>query len=324
MAPVLIVDMQTLYLITGVTVLATAATVMFLRPLHNPSAPVLGLHALLVRAGLHVSHVPGLATLVVLFLILVLVRTRREEKRVLQGLRDLSKAQDCALLGLASIAETRDPETGRHILRTQHFVRALADCLGRLPRFRSQLTPEDIEAMTKSAPLHDVGKVGIPDHILLKSGQLTEEEYAIMKRHTTIGHDALKRAEEMAGVPTGVSFLRYARQVSANHHERWDGQGYPNGLSREDIPLSARLMALADVYDAIRSRRVYKPPLSHEQARAFICAGKGTQFDPDVVDAFLACEKTFQEITERYADPPEEASDAAPPDAPCTDYLGRP
>lgn len=264
-----------------------------------------GFWTILERSGMYYSPVPGVITLLVGCGLLALVRLRSEERYNLEQTRRLSISQDCALLGLVSIAETRDPETGRHIVRTQHFVRILAEFLSRLPKFRNALRQEDIEAIFKSAPLHDAGKVGVPDNILLKPGKLSDEEYEIMKLHTVRGYEVLKRAEEMAGLSQDMSFLHYAKEVARSHHEKWDGSGYPDGLKGEEIPISARLMALADVYDALRAKRVYKPQMSHEKAREIICSGKGAHFDPAVVDAFLSTETEFQRILDKYADTEE-------------------
>src|SRR6478752_2215268 len=176
--------------------------------------------------------------------------------------------QDVTILALASLAETRDNETGNHIRRTQHYVRALAEQLREHPRFQRQLDDEKIAILFKSAPLHDIGKVGIPDAILLKPGKLTEDEFEVMKSHTTLGHDALARAEYILG--TKVDFLTVAKEIALSHQEKWDGSGYPQGLSGDDIPMSARLMALADVYDALISKRAYKRAFTHEKAAEII------------------------------------------------------
>lgn len=257
------------------------------------------------RWGLYCSPVPGVNTLLVGCALLTVVRLRSEEKYILEQTRRLAVSQDCALLGLVSIAETRDPETGKHIVRTQHFVRILAEYLSKLPRFRNQLEKDDIDALFKSAPLHDAGKVGVPDNILLKPGKLTDEEYETMKIHTIRGYEVLKQSEEMSGVTQDISFLRYAKEVARSHHEKWDGTGYPDGLKGEEIPLSARLMALADVYDALRAKRSYKPQMSHEEAKKIICEGKGSHFEPAVVDAFLHTEKAFKAVMDKYADTEE-------------------
>ncbi|MFQ2027744.1 HD domain-containing phosphohydrolase [Aeromonas veronii] len=212
---------------------------------------------------------------------------------------ELNLTRDVAILGLASLAETRDNETGAHIIRTQHYVKTLAQYLSRSDWDRYPLDDATIDLLFKSAPLHDVGKVGIPDAILLKPGKLTDEEFAIMKRHPQIGADALASAEAQLG---SNSFLRLAREISLTHHEKWDGSGYPAGLAGEDIPLSGRLMAVADVYDALISKRVYKPAFSHEEAKEIIVKGSRSHFDPGIVAAFLACEAQFREIAAQFQD----------------------
>jgi putative two-component system response regulator len=203
-------------------------------------------------------------------------------------------------MAMASLAETRDNETGNHIRRTQNYVRALAGKLRDHSRFRSQLDDETIELLYKSAPLHDIGKVGIPDAILLKPGKLTPEEFEVMKTHTTLGRDAILAAERLINAPS--TFLRLAREIAHYHQEKWDGSGYPEKLAGEAIPVSARLMAVADVYDALISRRVYKPPFPHDEAVQIIRAGRDQHFDPDMVDAFVAVQGEFKAIAERYAD----------------------
>jgi putative two-component system response regulator len=202
-------------------------------------------------------------------------------------------------LGDASLADTRDNETGAHIRHTQHYVRELARALRPHPHFSAFLTDEVIELLFKSAPLHDIGKVGIPDAILLKPGTLTAEEFEIMTTHTTLGRDALMTAEKRFDAPN--SFLRFAREIAYSHQEKWCGSGYPERWMGDAIPNSARLMALADVYNALISSRVYKPPFSHEKAVAIISEGRNTHFDPDIVDAFMAISHRFREIAEQYA-----------------------
>ncbi|MCE1183002.1 MAG: two-component system response regulator [Rhodocyclales bacterium] len=208
--------------------------------------------------------------------------------------------EQVSIRALAHLAEARDPETGNHILRTQAYVRILAIQLRRHPRFSEVLTPRNIELLTRSAPLHDIGKVGIPDHILLKPGKLTPEEMSIMQTHARIGAEAIEKAEN--DVSTPVPFLVFAKEIANFHHEKWDGSGYPQGLKADEIPVSARLMALADVFDALISVRVYKPAMSYEKAREIIREGRGNHFDPDVVDAFEVCYGDFVEIANRYAD----------------------
>lgn len=222
------------------------------------------------------------------------------EQEVQRRSRELAAIQDVTVLAMASLAETRDSDTGNHIRRTQFYVRTLAEQLRHHPKFAGQLDDRTIDLLFKSAPLHDIGKVGIPDRILLKPGRYTPEEFEIMKMHPTLGRDAIAKAEQQLGLE--VDFLRLAKEIAYSHQEKWDGSGYPLGLTGEQIPLSARLMALADVYDALISRRIYKEPMSHEAAAAIIREGRGSHFDPDVVDAFMAVEHQFQEIAAHFVD----------------------
>jgi putative two-component system response regulator len=203
--------------------------------------------------------------------------------------------QDASILALGFLAETRDLETGDHIRRTQQFVHALAVRLSGHPRFAAQLDEKRIRLLTKSAPLHDIGKVGIPDAILLKPGPLTPEEWTIMQTHARLGAEAIEKTEATVRQP--IAFLSVAKEIARWHHERWDGKGYPDRLAGETIPLSARLMALADVYDALVSRRAYKPAYSPEEAKRSIEQERGRHFDPDVVDAFLDCHDEFLAIS---------------------------
>ncbi|MBF0294241.1 MAG: two-component system response regulator [Magnetococcales bacterium] len=214
--------------------------------------------------------------------------------------QEVMAIQDVTILAMASLAETRDSDTGNHIRRTQYYVKALAEHLREHPRFAGQLHDGVIEMLFKSAPLHDIGKVGIPDRILLKPGRFTPEEFEVMKTHTTLGRDAIAMAEERLG--TRVEFLAMAKEIACSHQEKWDGSGYPEGLAGEAIPLSARLMAVADVYDALVSRRVYKPGMPHAEAVAIMREGRGTHFDPDILDAFVAIQDQFLQIAGRYAD----------------------
>jgi putative two-component system response regulator len=209
--------------------------------------------------------------------------------------------QDVMILAMCSLSETRDNDTGNHIRRTQNYVRALARHLQPHPRFSDFLDHDTIEALYKVAPLHDIGKVGIPDAILLKPGKLTPEEFEIMKTHTTLGGNAITSSEQHSQLRDN-SYLRLAHQIATGHHEKWDGSGYPGGLKNDEIPIAARLMAVADVYDALISRRVYKEGFSDERASGIIVEGRGKHFDPDVVDAFLSIRTEFQEIALRYSD----------------------
>lgn len=214
--------------------------------------------------------------------------------------RELAAIQDVTILAMASLAETRDNETGNHIRRTQHYVRALALALKDHPRFRAQLDDHVIGMLFKSAPLHDIGKIGIPDSILLKPGRFEPHEFEIMKTHTTLGRDAIQHAEDRLGMP--VEFLKYAKEIAYSHQEKWDGSGYPQGLAGDAIPMSARIMAVADVYDALISRRIYKDSMPHEEAVAIMREGRGSHFDPDVLDAFLSILDEFQRIAQTFLD----------------------
>lgn len=267
----------------------------------------LGAQLLLSRGGLFLSpQFPALAMITV-FSALTLIKFLGEEAKNREQTDMLLQAQELTLHSLASLAETRDNETGNHLLRTQEYVRILAEHLSRVScEYSEFLNPENVVFLAKSAPLHDIGKVGIPDRILLKPARLTNEEFEIMKRHTRYGRDALVRAEQRLGSPLASPYFRFAQDVVFAHHEKWSGDGYPLGLSGREIPLAGRLMAIADVYDALRSRRVYKPAFSHRKARGIIVAGRGIHFDPEVVDAFLALEERFVRIAEKYAEPPEE------------------
>jgi putative two-component system response regulator len=207
--------------------------------------------------------------------------------------------QEATIESLSSLTETRDPDTGGHIKRTQNYVSLLAEYLKDQPKFSALLDEETIDLLCKSAPLHDIGKVGVSDKILLKPGKLTEQEFEEMKKHTAYGRDAILAAERKLG---NISFLRFARDIAYTHHERWDGFGYPEGLKGDQIPISGRLMALADAYDAMTSERVYKSQFPHEKAVQIIAEAKGLQFDPDVVDAFLEVKENFQKVALKYAD----------------------
>lgn len=231
-------------------------------------------------------------------------RMRREnvllEQEIAGKVLDVQRNQDIAIYCLASLAETRDADTGNHIRRTQRYVRRLAEHLSDHDDFVAQLDIPTIELLFKTAPLHDIGKVGLPDRILLKPARLTPQEFEEMTLHTTYGHDAIMRAEDVFG---HTPFLRLAGEIALNHHERWNGTGYPNGLEGDDIPLAARLMAVADVYDALISHRVYKPARSHDEALEAIREGSGNHFDPRIADAFLDVADDVQLIANELADP---------------------
>ena len=222
------------------------------------------------------------------------------EAEVSKRTREVVAIQDVTIMAMASLAETRDSDTGNHIRRTQYYVEALAKKLRSHPRFSALLTDHYIHMLFKSAPLHDIGKVGIPDRILLKPGRFAPEEFEIMKTHTTLGYEAIEHAERQLGMH--VEFLSTAKEIALSHQEKWDGSGYPQGLAGDAIPVSARLMAVADVYDALISRRVYKEGMPHDKAVAIIIQGRGSHFDPDMVDAFVQLQDQFHAIALRFAD----------------------
>ncbi len=213
--------------------------------------------------------------------------------------QSFEEARAATILGLAKLAEYRDNETGAHIERMREYVRILAMELSNHPKYQGYITNNYINDLYESSILHDIGKVAVPDKILRKPGKLTILEYEVIKTHTTLGGDALK---EVAARVRGQSFLSIATEIAYHHHERWDGNGYPSGLKGEEIPLSARITALADFFDAVTSKRIYKPAFSLERTRALILEGKGCQFDPDLVDAFLMRIGEFAEIRKRIAD----------------------
>ncbi|MGO4174340.1 HD-GYP domain-containing protein [Bosea sp. TAF32] len=216
------------------------------------------------------------------------------------ALEEAERAKDAIILAMASLAETRDNETANHVRRTQYYLRALAEGARERGLFSEELNDATLELLFKSAPLHDIGKVGIPDSILLKPGKLDEEERAVMQTHAELGRLAIANAERHLGASS--SFLRLAKEIAYTHHERWDGAGYPQGLAGLAIPLAGRLMAIADVYDALVTERVYKPAMTHDEAVAVVLSERGRQFDPRLVDVFIAIAPLFGEIHSRFAD----------------------
>lgn len=222
------------------------------------------------------------------------------EDKVIERTKQMGELQDVAMVAMGALAESRDPETGNHIRRTQHYVKVLARELANTETYRDFLTPEVITALFKSAPLHDIGKVGVEDRILLKPGKLTDEEFEEMKKHTIYGREAIEAAEGSLGLAD--NFLTFAKEIAYSHQEKWDGSGYPEGLSGENIPISARIMAIADVYDALISERVYKAGFSHEKAVEIIVDSKGSHFEPLMVDAFLNVAESFRKIAAEFKD----------------------
>lgn len=214
--------------------------------------------------------------------------------------RENQHLQEVALRALARLAETRDNETGNHILRTQATVERLAQLARHLPEYAGELDERSVELMAMSAPLHDIGKVGIPDRVLLKPGKLDAEEWALMKTHSRLGADAIARA--IADTARPAAFLAYAHAIALYHHERWDGSGYPDGLAGTAIPLAARLMAIADVFDALLSRRSYKAAMPVEEVRRIMATGSGNHFDPTLLACFLAHFDEFCRLAQRFPD----------------------
>jgi putative two-component system response regulator len=220
--------------------------------------------------------------------------------RVRAGERILALAsRDVTIFSLAKLAESRDPETGAHLERMREYCRALAEQLSRQPEFQDVVDGEYVEMIYLTSPLHDIGKVGIPDSVLLKPGRLTPEEFEIMKQHTVLGGETLNAA--LLAHPE-ARYLQMARDIAWTHHEWFDGRGYPRRIAGKEIPLCGRIAALADVYDALTTKRVYKAAYDHERARSIIIEESGTHFDPVIVEAFLACEARFQEIHTRFAE----------------------
>lgn len=224
------------------------------------------------------------------------------EKEVNRRLTQVNKLQDASIYVMVSLAEFRDECTGNHIKRTQEYVRLLATHIAQLPHHSAMLTADNIELLAKSALLHDIGKITIPDHILLKPGKHTVEEFEIMKTHAQRGYDLLQKADDFMGEKDDAGFLHFAMEIALYHHEKWDGSGYPKGLKGSDIPLSARLMAVADVYDALRSKRPYKDEFSHEESMNIIQNQKGAHFDPEIVDAICYLSKECIEISNKWPD----------------------
>jgi putative two-component system response regulator len=223
--------------------------------------------------------------------------------RLATGKRILNlESRDLMIFAMAKLTESRDSETGAHLERMREYSRVLAEELSNWPKYSNVIDGNYVQLVYLTSPLHDIGKVGIPDAVLLKPGRLTTEEFDIMKRHTLLGGETLS---SVVKARPDAEFLSMAYDIAMTHHERYDGKGYPNGLMGENIPLCGRIVALADVYDALTSKRVYKPAYSHDTARSIILDAKETQFDPDVVQAFLNCEDQFIAIAEQLRDGPQ-------------------
>jgi len=225
-------------------------------------------------------------------------RVLKSEAQTLQNTRDLVRTRDAVIFGLAKLAESRDPETGYHLERISLYSTRLASTLSRMSRYRSVVTPAFVRLIGISSALHDIGKVGIEDSVLLKPGAFDSSERFRMQLHAQVGSNCICEIERRLGTS---NFLEMAREIAHWHHERWDGTGYPDGLVGEQIPLAARIVAIADVYDALSVRRVYKEALPHEECVAIIRQEAGRQFDPDLVRVFLQIEPQFREIARQFA-----------------------
>ncbi len=219
------------------------------------------------------------------------------EAKVKQRTREILITRDVTIQSMMSLLEVRDVESGQHIKRTQLYMQKLCHYLASQGPYKDQMTKERVSNIYRTSPLHDIGKVGIPDRILLKPGRLTKDEYEVMKQHTVYAIDAFSNVDERLG---DTNFLNVAKEIAGTHHEHWDGRGYPFGLSETEIPLPGRMMAIVDVYDALVSERVYKEAFSHSLAKEIIFDSKGTHFDPTIVDAFMAIEGDFRSISEAY------------------------
>jgi HD-GYP domain-containing protein (c-di-GMP phosphodiesterase class II) len=257
------------------------------------------LTAFLFRKGIYLSPLYPVLAYTSNFALLSFLDFWHGERQLKEKTRLQLTIQEAMLETIANITETRDSETGGHIRRTCSYVKALAEYIRNKPAYADVLNDSYIENLVRSAPLHDVGKVGVPDHILLKHGPLNAEEFDEIKKHTHYSKRIIDAAQAKLG---DNSFLRLAGDMAFSHHEYWDGTGYPNGLKGEEIPLCGRIMAIADVYDAVTSSRPYKRVLSHEKAMEIILAGRGLQFDPQLVDAFGEIHATFHAIAEQFAD----------------------
>jgi len=245
-------------------------------------------------------------------------RQAQSETAALSNIRSLERTRDAVIFGLAKLAESRDDMTGRHLDRISAYAYRLSASVRHHPKYAHLITPEFLELISVSSALHDIGKVGIEDAILLKPGRLSAEERAQIEKHSAIGGQCLLEIERHLG---GSNFLQMAREIAWHHHERWDGTGYPRGLAGEAIPLAARIVAIADVYDALASRRTYKEPLPHRECVALISEGTGTQFDPDLVEAFLKIEDSFRRIADQYGESvPRDAVPASDAAASTTDW----
>ncbi|MDQ6961240.1 MAG: CHASE2 domain-containing protein [Mariprofundaceae bacterium] len=252
--------------------------------------------------GVFLSPASAILTAIALFSFFATTRFVIERRHAVKWLKQLENARQVTMESMAAVAESRDPETGAHIKRTQHYVKVIAQHLVKTKHFIDTLVPQYIDLLYSSAPLHDIGKVGVPDHILMKPGKLTDEEFVEMKKHAEFGKRIIFSTAEKI---EGNNFLLLAGEIAASHHEKWNGSGYPEGLAGENIPLSGRIMAVADVYDALISKRCYKPAFSHEKACRILKEGRDKHFDPIILDAFFEIEDDIKAIADSFQDPDE-------------------
>ncbi|KWT85560.1 CHASE2 domain-containing protein [Candidatus Magnetominusculus xianensis] len=255
--------------------------------------------------AMYISPFPPSLILLSTFSILNIFKFRVKEKQLIKSIADLARTQEATIEVMSNAIEMRDNMTGGHIQRTKEYVKVLAMHLRSRGKFAGQLDDETIELMYKCAPLHDVGKIGVPDRVLLKTDKLNDEEFGLMRQHSEHGKTIIRSAIMKAG---NIPFLTISEEMAYTHHEKWDSSGYPNKLSGADIPLAGRIMAVADVYDALISSRVYKPGFSHEKSVAIIKEGSGKHFDPDVVEVFLEKEDDFRKIALKFADSEEDVA----------------
>jgi response regulator RpfG family c-di-GMP phosphodiesterase len=248
------------------------------------------------NTGIYLSPVFPTVGLAGALVALTVARFTIERRRADQAGEEKETSQKLMVQALLSLTEVRDAETGRHSRRTQQYTRVLAEQLARHPRFRHYLTPERIDLLSSLAPLHDIGKVGVPDRLLNKPSQLTAEELVEMQKHPGYGRDVIVHAQQRVGVHDDV-ILGMAKDIVYTHHEKWDGTGYPEGLRGTEIPIPGRVIAVVDVYDASTTRTLYRSPLTHDEAVALIVRGCGTHFDPDVVDAFVKVSPAMQQFS---------------------------
>ncbi len=249
--------------------------------------------------GGFISPLPLTLTLGGNLAVLTALSLRREKLRADEASERLAANREFVVQALASLAAIRDLETGEHLVRTQHYTRLLCEAVAYHPRFRDFLTPETIELLVQLVPLHDIGKVGVPDYVLQKPGRLTPEEFEVVQRHVEYGREVLEKARVRSGIQD-QKLLRMAEEIVYTHHERWYGTGYPRKLQGDQIPIPGRMMAIVDVYDALVSKRIYKPRMTHEEAMAIIEAGKGKHFDPDLVTAFLGSHESFRKVAREF------------------------